>query len=137
MKLGALVSCMAAVGLVAGPAAAQNQTRVDAFKANGPWAMDYGDDYCRLSRNFSDGTNDLSVAFERIQPGADMRLIMIGPELKTYRGASELGWHFTPSDAERKAVPMRSKTADGKTWYNFGPVTITPFAPMFWIGKIQ
>jgi hypothetical protein len=127
MKLGAFISLAAVAGLIASPAMAQQ--KVDAFKPNGPWALDYGDDYCRLSRTFSDGATDLSVAFERIQPAAQMRLIMVGPELKTYRGANELGWHFTPNDAERKAVPMHSRTAEGKTWYNFGPVTIAPFVP--------
>jgi hypothetical protein len=120
---------MAVVGLGAVSAPAAAQVKADVYKPSGPWAVDYGDDYCRLSRNFTGTAGDLSVAFERIQPTAAMRLVMVGPELKTYRGANELGWHFLPSDAQRKAVPQHSKTAEGKFWYNFGPTTIAPVAP--------
>jgi hypothetical protein len=117
----------AVLGAATVPAAAQDA--VDLYKPAGPWAVDYGDDYCRLARNFSNGTNTLSVAFERIQPAADMRLILVGPDLKTYRSAEEIGWHFLPGDPERKARATQSQTADGKQWYNLGPVTITPFVP--------
>ncbi len=129
MRFETFASGVAIAGLMAAPAPAAAQTGAAAFKPAGQWALDYGDDYCRLSRNFSDGTNALSVAFERIQPGPTMRLVMVGPELKTYRGASELGWHFMPNDAQRKVVPQHSKTSEGKFWYNFGPITITPAAP--------
>jgi hypothetical protein len=129
MKFGLLASCLAVTGLFAAPLPAAAQNAVDLYKPAGPWAMDYGDDYCRLSRNFSDGTNTMAVAFERIQPAADMRLILVGPDLKTYRSAEEIGWHFLPGDPERKARATQSQTADGKQWYNLGPVTIAPFVP--------
>jgi hypothetical protein len=118
-----------AASLGCAPMMAGAQSAVDSYKPSGPWAVDYGDDYCRLARNFSDGTNTLSVAFERIQPAADMRLILVGPDLKTYRSADEIGWHFLPGDPERKARATQSQTADGKQWYNFGPTTIVPLTP--------
>jgi hypothetical protein len=128
MMKARLLAC-AAIALVAAAVPALAQDKVDIYKPNGPWSVDYGEDYCRLSRNFTSGPTGLSVAFERIRPGADMRLILVGSELKTYHGANQLGWHFTPNDAERKSVPMRSKTADGKVWYNLGEVTIAPLVP--------
>jgi len=99
------------------------------FKPTGQWAVDYGDDYCRLARTFSDGKNDLALALERIQPGPSMRLMLVGPELKTYRGADEIGWHFTPDDPERNARATHSQTADGKEWYNLGEITVAPMVP--------
>jgi hypothetical protein len=129
MRLGRVGSLVIAAVLGAATVPAAAQDAVDLYKPAGPWAVDYGDDYCRLARNFSNGTNTLSVAFERIQPAADMRLILVGPDLKTYRSAEEIGWHFLPGDPERKARATQSQTADGKQWYNLGPVTITPFVP--------
>jgi hypothetical protein len=134
MKPASIVSILATAGLAAThmAVAAQDATAAaaaDVYKPAGQWTADYGDDYCRLSRNFSDGPNTLAVAMERIQPGPAMRLILVGPDLKTYRSAEEIGWHFTPSDAERKARATRSETSDGKHWYNFGQVTIAPVSP--------
>ena len=133
MSSASIVSLLAAAGLVATPLAAQAQGAApgaaDVYRPAGQWTADYGDDYCRLSRNFSDGPNAMSVAMERIEPGPAMRLILVGPDLKTYRSAEDIGWHFTPSDTPRKARATHSETADGKQWYNLGQVTIAPPAP--------
>ena len=132
MSSASIVSLLAAAGLVATPLAAQAQgatPAVDVYRPAGQWTADYGDDYCRLSRNFSDGPNAMSVAMERIEPGPAMRLILVGPDLKTYRSAEDIGWHFTPSDTPRKARATHSETADGKQWYNFGLVKLAPMAP--------
>lgn len=129
MKFATFASCAAVTGLFASPLPASAQTKIDLYKPAGPWAVDYGDDYCRLSRNFSDGTNTMAVAFERIQPTVDLRLILVGPDLKTFRSADEIGWHFLPSDPARKARATKSETADGKLWYNFGPTAIAPVVP--------
>jgi hypothetical protein len=133
MRIGTIASLLSAVSLSATPmlAAAQGAApaTADVYKAAGQWAVDYGDDYCRLARNFSDGSNTLALAMERIQPGPEMRLILVGPDLKLYRSAETIGWRFTPNDAERQAHATHSQTADGKEWYNFGQVTIAPMAP--------
>jgi len=112
---------------VMSPAVAQ-EPRV--YQPTAQWALDYGDDYCRLLRTFSDGKNELSLAFERIEPGPLMRLIMVGDGIRPFRSADELGWNFAPGGgAERKARYALSKTADKKDYYNFGPVTVAAFAP--------
>jgi hypothetical protein len=129
MKSRIFACVVAGAGLLAAPMPAAAQDKLETYKPSGPWALDYGDDYCRLSRNFSDGTETMSVAFERIQPAADMRMILVGPDLKTYRSAQEIGWHFLPSDAPRKARATQSQTAEGKQWYNFGPMSIVPLVP--------
>lgn len=131
MKFGSLASLLAAAALSAVPAAAAaaDAPAADVYKPAGQWSVDYGDDYCRLARNFSDGTNTMAVAFERIQPGPSMRLVLVGPDLKAYHSANELGWRFLPNDAARKARAMRSQTADGKQWYNLGQVTLAAFKP--------
>jgi hypothetical protein len=133
MKPATIAALVVAFSLSAAPVAATAQGSaaappVQVYKPAGQWAVDYGDDYCRLARNFSDGTNTMALALERIHPGPDMRLILVGPDLKTYRSAEEIGWHFTPADPERKARATHSQTADGKQWYNLGLVTIAPAA---------
>jgi hypothetical protein len=129
MKSERLFFIVAVAGLVATPLPAAAQQATDVFKPTGQWALDYGDDYCRLSRPFSDGKGDLSLAFERIEPGPNARLILISDAIKPFRSADEIGWHFTPSDPARKARFMRSTTGDGKQYYNLGPFTLTSFTP--------
>lgn len=125
-----IVTALTAAALAApamSPAAAQ-EARV--YKPTAQWALDYGDDYCRLMRTFSDGKNELSLAFERIEPGPLMRLIMVGDGIRPFRSAEELGWNFAPGRGEeRKARYALSKTADKKDYYNFGPVMVAPFVP--------
>lgn len=129
MKPVTIASFVAAFSLFAAPLIADAQdaaasSATDVYKPAGPWAVDYGDDYCRLARNFSDGTNTMALALERISPGPDMRLLLVGPDLKLYRSAETIGWRFTPDDLERQARATHSQTADGKQWYNLGEVRI-------------
>jgi len=88
MKSATIALFLVAATLAGAPIAAAAQSAgaaaaaaPDAYKPAGQWTADYGDDYCRLARNFSDGTNTMALALERIQPGPDMRLIFVGPDL--------------------------------------------------------
>lgn len=129
MKSASFAAAVAIAGLLAAsqPAAAQAGPAV--FKPAGQWALDYGDDYCRLARSFSDGKNDLALAIERIEPGPMARLILVSDAIKPFRSADEIGWHFTPTDPERKARYTHSTTGDGKQYYNLGPFALAAFVP--------
>ena len=133
MKIGNLIASAAVFGLAASPLPAAAQVAANdsatAFKPVGQWSLDYGDDYCRLAHNFSDGKDTLSLAVERIEPGPMARLILVSDAIKPFRSADEIGWHFTPADAARKARYTHAPTADGKQYYNLGPFMLAPFSP--------
>lgn len=99
------------------------------FQPSGSWTADYGDDYCRLIRTFSDGKNELSLALERTQPGQFTRLIFVGSGLKPYRNADEFGYHFGPAGSTGKTLFARSKAADGNDYFITNPVALAPLAP--------
>jgi len=110
-----------AAGMLATPAhAAEPQT----FKPSGQWVADFGDDYCRLSRPFSDGTNTVTIALERIQPVNSVRLIMVGNGIRMYRGSTELEYTLAPSGGTRKGPFWKSVTADGQDYLNLGEAAI-------------
>lgn len=129
MKIRSWALVFATAGLAATPVAATAQDKAQVFKPTGQWSLDYGDDYCRLARNFSDGKNSLALAVERIQPGPSARMILVSDAIKRFHSATDIGWHFTPSDPERKARYTHAPTADGKEYYNFGQFTLAPFVP--------
>ena len=120
------LSWMALAGLVAAPAAQAQDAAV--FQPTGNWTADYGEDYCRLIRTFSDGKDEVSLALERTQPGDSVRLIFVGDAIKTFRGASEIGYQFLPAGAAAKATYVRSQTVEGRQFLSFDPVTLAPFA---------
>lgn len=119
-----LLGC-AVVGMLASTTA-QAQDGA-AFRPVGGWTADYGEDYCRLIRTFSNGNDEVSLALERTQPGSPMRLIMVGDGIKTFRGADQIGFSFTPGGNAAKSRYVRSETSDGKQYLNFDPVTLTAF----------
>src|SRR3569833_1156612 len=115
-----LVATAAALGLLAGTAhAADNAPRV--FKPAGQWVADYGDDYCRLSRDFSDGGGQISLGLDRIQPGIETRMILVGGPIKLFRGATALGYRFLPAGGNGKGALLRSQTQDGKQYLLVSP----------------
>jgi hypothetical protein len=126
MKFQFVAAFAAITSLIATPAAAQEKVRV--FKPVGQWSVDYGDDYCRLAHNFSDGSETLALAVERIQPGPMARMVLVSNAIKPFRSAEDIGWHFTPSDPERKARYTHAPTAEGPEYYNLGEFMLAPAA---------
>lgn len=115
-----------AASLLAMPThAAEPQT----FKPAGQWVADFGEDYCRLSRPFSDGTNTITVALERIQPVNSVRIIMVGNGIKMFRGSTELEYTLAPSGGSRKGPFWTSTTGDGQAYLNLGDVFMAAPGP--------
>jgi hypothetical protein len=109
------------------PQAALAQDSVRVFKPATQWAADYGDDYCRLARDFTDGKTTLSLAMDRVQPINSVRVILMG-DIKTFRGANEIGYSLLPSGGERKGPFWPAKSADGREYFNLGEMLIAaPF----------
>ena len=115
---------VAAAAMAAAPAAQAQEEAV--FRASGNWTADYGDDYCRLIRPFSDGTREMSLALERLQPGGLVRMIVVGEGMRPFRGADQITAQFLPSGVPAKLRYVRSETADGKSFVSFDPVLLTP-----------
>ena len=120
----------AAAGLVTTPAQAADDSAPSVYEPSGPWQADFGEDYCRLARSFSDGEHELFLALERIQPGPMARLILIGDEFRLFRRATQLGYRYLPSGDDRMALLLRSETGDGQQYLNLGDIMMGPaFVP--------
>ena len=120
-----MLSCVAAAALLS-PLAAQARDEANVFRPSGNWTADYGDDYCRLIRTFTDGEREFSLALERLQPGAQVRLIVVGEGMRPFQGADQIGYQFLPVGAAGKARFARSETVDGKAYVSFDPVALAP-----------
>lgn len=94
------------------------------YRPDSAWAVDYGDDYCRLIRDFSNGRDTIGLSIDRTQPGPFMRLILVGDALGTYRGADQLGYRMLPDGAPRTAQRLRTQGADGVQYLNLGPTML-------------
>ncbi|HEY6814419.1 MAG TPA: hypothetical protein VI168_02655 [Croceibacterium sp.] len=119
----ALVSLLTVATLAVAPAARAQDAP---FKLSGQWAVDFGDDYCRLAGDFSNGEDTISLGMERIQPGAFLRLMLSGDAIRPFRGASQLGYHFLPAGTSQKAAYFRMPTADGKEYLFIDNLTLAP-----------
>lgn len=116
-----------ALSLLAGSNAFAQDEAV--FKPASAWAADYGDEYCRLVRDFSDGKDQITLIIQRIQPGADSQLMVVGNAFRTFRGATELQWGFLPNSADRKSPYLRSTVENGQQYLRIDGVTLAPLGP--------
>ncbi|MFC3096641.1 hypothetical protein [Alteraurantiacibacter palmitatis] len=122
MKRTTLWLAAAAVALSPMTVTAQDRSRV--FQPSGPWTADFGDDYCRLLRTFSDGRETVSISFEKIDTGPTMRLTVLGNAPSVYRGSDEIGVEFVPSASPRRLPFARSTSTDGQQLLIFSGVAI-------------
>ena len=107
--------------LVGAGGAGAGQRRRCSGQASG-WTADYGDDYCRLVRTFSDGTNEISLALQRIQPGAACGCSLVGDGDHGFRGADQIGYAFPArgQPSARRATSVR-RPADGQQFVELRP----------------
>ncbi len=106
MRYSAAVMASALVPLAA-PAAAGAAQGTAVFRPSSAWALDYGDDYCRLMRDFSDGEQTVGLFVERTQPGPVLRLVVLGDGVRLYRGSEQLGYRMHPSGAPRTVPRLK------------------------------
>jgi len=121
-----LLGC-AVIGLMSAPVA-QAQEEPTVFRPTGGWTADFGDDYCRLVRTFSDGKDEVSLALQRTQPGSFVQLLFVGDGIRTFRGADQIGYAFQPSSSTRETRYIRSETPEGKQFLSTELLTLAPFA---------
>lgn len=94
------------------------------FESSAPWALDYGDDYCRLIGTFADGDDEVFVAFERIHPSNQVRLAITGEAFKMYRNADTLTYRLLPSGSDAAAPYLVEQRADGSPTLYLGNITM-------------
>lgn len=121
-------AALSAVALMSGAAQAQDNAKV--FRPSTQWAVEFGEDYCRLARDFSNGSDTISLAMERIQPGNIVRILLVGDAIKTFRGATQLGYRYVPGGEDRTSMPLRGVATNGQQFINLGDVFVGP-APKF------
>jgi TonB family protein len=90
MRIGTFLSCVA---LVATPAAAAPPLQL---QPSGPWVLDYGEDSCRLLRNFGEGKAQATIAFEKSSPRSAMSLLVLGSAVNVDDDARDLSGDFKP-----------------------------------------
>lgn len=124
-----LLAC-AAMTVTSAPVAAQDGPRV--FTREGSWVMDAGDESCQLMRVFTNGDDQISLALERNKAENQVRMILVGNAIRTFRRAEEIGYRLLPVNDQRTARYISSQTPDGQNYYNFGMVIMgtNPFAAM-------
>lgn len=100
----------AAFGMISGTAHAADEPLV--FKPATAWAADYGEDYCRLARDFSNGSETIALAIERVQPSSLVKIMLVGDSIKLFRGANTIGYGYLPAGDTRNAPVLRSEATD-------------------------
>jgi len=109
------ISLAACAALAATPAAPASAGDEPAFEGQGPWAIDYGEQSCRLARNFSDGDDTITLAFERFLPGPGMRLGIAGDRRKVAPSTKTVRFRYGPDGEEREQQVYLTVLADGRS----------------------
>lgn len=105
------IAAVVALGLMSGTAHAADGDPL-VFKPATSWAADYGEDYCRLARDFSNGEETIALALERVQPTTLIKIMLVGDSIKLFRGATSIGYNYLPGGDNRQTLLLRSEATD-------------------------
>lgn len=121
------LAALALAGMVVSPGASWAQDApAQTFTLDGDWALDAGDDYCRLAANFTNGREAISFALERNRAENSARLVLVGNAIRPFRGADTIGYAFLPDGEARGARYLRSQTPDRRAYFNLGTIVFGP-----------
>ena len=111
MRFARFTSCVAVSGLFAAPLPAAAQNATDVFKPAGQWALDYGENYCRLSRTFSDGFAVFSQSASIDRASVDSGLVRFGSLQPFRKGDSSPMREYCGArfDARREEAERRAR----------------------------
>lgn len=113
-----------AATLAATPIQAQD---AQTYTPDSAWALDFGEDYCRLGREFTNGSDRITLLLERTHPNANLRVILIGNSIRLFRGSNTVGWRFLPSGGERTGQKVVQETGNGQQYLNLGNAMLAEF----------
>jgi hypothetical protein len=92
------------------PAHAAGKTTV--LKPTSKWVVDYEDDFCRLSRNFGEGEDKLTLIMDRYSPSQSFLITLVGKPINhlLYNGSVKL--RFGPDEAEQDVETFPGKLGE-------------------------
>lgn len=68
-----------------GAAAQDGPDRVEQLLPSSEWNIDFGEDYCRLARTFSDGEDQYLLFIEQAAPATGFGMTLAGPKIRQFR----------------------------------------------------
>ena len=93
------ICIVAALGAAtATPASAKTER----FQPSSTWAVDYGEDHCRLMRNFTNGKRTLTIALHRRDLGPELALEVAGDSVRLSRRATSVTYSYGPEGETRE-----------------------------------
>ena len=116
----------AALALAAAPGAQAQDQAPRVFTQSGPWALDYGDDYCRLAATFEEGGDQIALALERNRTENSARLVLVGNAIRPFRNAETITYRYLPGGDDRATPYIHSQTPDGQRYFNFSMIAFGP-----------
>jgi TonB family protein len=67
-----------------------------------PWTVNYADDSCRLLRTFGTGDEETILIFDRLGPGQDFRLFLVGKRFSSTQGIGRSELRFGPAEQSQR-----------------------------------
>lgn len=90
------------------------------------WIVDFGEQRCRLLREFGDSERPTILMVDKLFPGQTVSITIAGPDVRLFTARTEVGLRFGPTSAE--PVKVRSAAA------RFDDYGRALFLPSFAIG---
>lgn len=112
MKICHIIAMSFAMSLAMTGSAQAEPERV--LKPSGPWAMEYADQTCRLIRNFTDGSSEVTLSFERTYQSPNLTLGLAGDTLKGNPIGYWIGFRYNGDKMTRDSALLRSVLRDGR-----------------------
>jgi TonB family protein len=119
MRYAVLAIAALSCSLSAAPALAETQS----LAPNGPWAVDFAEDKCRLVRMFGEGEDTHFLAFQQYWPANTAGLTVAGPQFRKFRSRARTDVRFFEAQSPFETKPFTGTVGEygnGVIWSNIG-----------------
>lgn len=90
------------------------------------WSVNYAEDFCRLSRTFGTGREQVGLVLDRFSPGDSFRLILVGDAMRDMSPGTKARIRFGGDFAEQELGFYSGKVGTHRAWIFQSSLYIRP-----------
>lgn len=123
LRAFAFPACLAAA-VVGGASVAAKEPL--ALVPSSKWSVNYAEDFCRLSRTFGTGREQVGLVLDRFSPGDSFRLILVGDTMRDVSPGIKARVRFGDGFAEQELDFYSGKVGTHRAWIFQSSLYIRP-----------
>ena len=130
LQMSKAISSFLVIVAVSVPALGKAKPDLLVLKPSSAWHIDYAADSCRITRQFGEAPDQVSVVLNRYSPEEFVRMVVSGEPVKLSGSSGVAKVQFGPNEEVQSLNYSNGKSGEFPALVFTGPIRIAPMTPV-------